>query len=130
MLQDLATWLAALRRAGELPAGQPLCLVGQGDAAVACLYHALLTDQAAGLALDTMPDTHRRGAYLPGILRVMDIPHAVGLLAPRPVGLTGVIQRHHGWALRAYARAGATDRLTLAPTFDGVLRGVLGLLGG
>ncbi|MCW8129965.1 MAG: acetylxylan esterase [Planctomycetota bacterium] len=111
MLEDLARLLAFVRARPEA-AGLPVALYGRGDAAAACVYHALLNEEIAGVVADAMPGTHRDGAYLLGILRVLDIEHAVGLLAPRPVALVDLGPSHRlFWGERAYARVGASGKL-------------------
>jgi hypothetical protein len=76
------------------------------------LYHALLHDDIAGVTLEQLPASHREGGYILGILRELDIPEALGLLAPRPAALVnkGQMSCSH-WARRAYERLGVSERL-------------------
>lgn len=111
ILHDLAHMLAFVRR-HPATAGLPMVLYGRGDAGVACLYHAVLNEEIAGVITDTVPGTHRDGAYILNILRVLDIEHAVGLLAPRPVALIDLGPTHRlFWGERAYTRLGAPEKL-------------------
>jgi dienelactone hydrolase len=109
-IRDLTLALEFLRALPEL-AGQQIYLYGRGDAGVACLYTALLDDAVAGVVADSAPRTHLEGAHIPGILRTLDIPHVIGLLAPRPVGLASFGRVRSFWPERLYTRLGCPDRL-------------------
>lgn len=91
----------------------PLILYGRGDAAVVCLYAALLEPQAvAGVVLESLPASHRAGtAPILGILRVLDLDQALGLVAPRPAALVDGPHGLRTWSARAYRRVGAAKRL-------------------
>jgi len=128
-LNDIKHAVAHLR---GLPgcADVPLYLYGRGDAGVACLYHAILHEQIAGVFLDDPPDSHLTGGYLPAILRQMDITSAVGLMAPRPVGIVCQSRANEWyqlrWGHRVYHRLGMPERHALgwsiAETLDAVLQ--------
>ena len=128
-LNDIRHAVAQLR---SLPgmADVPLYLYGRGDAGVACLYHAILHDDVAGVFMVEPPDSHLDGGYLPAILREMDITSAVGLMAPRPVGI--VTSRWGGewyalrWGHRVYHRLGVPDRHALGGALADVREAVLG----
>lgn len=110
LLQDLRKSLAFLKALPELK-GKRLFLYGRGDAAAACLYHAVGEESVAGAVLDALPASHREGAIIPRILRVCDLEQAVGLLAPRPVGLMDTRGARRLWAQRAYERIGARENM-------------------
>ncbi len=82
---------------------RPIYLFAKADAAVACLYHALFDQTVAGLVLDDLPATHREGGHLLGILPTMDIQHALGLVAPRPLALVNSTFNNDCFARRIYA---------------------------
>jgi len=118
-LNDLRYTIAHLR---ELPeyTDLPLYLYGQGDAGVACLYHAILHEDIAGVFMVDPPESHVTGGYLPAILREIDITAAVGLMAPRPVG---IVPSSRGgewyvlrWGHRVYHRLGMPERHALGQT--------------
>jgi len=109
-IHDLMLTLEFLRGLPEL-SGQQLYLYGRGVAGVACLYAALLDDTIAGVVADSAPRTHLEGAHIPGILRTLDIPHVIGLLAPRPVGLPAFGLVRSFWPERLYTRLGCSNRL-------------------
>jgi len=115
-LNDLRQAIACLRAQPGF-ADVPLYLYGEGDAGVSCLYHAILNEDIAGVFLMDPPDSHLHGAYLPAILREMDITAAVGLLAPRPVGIVthdrGGFWYALRWGHRVYHRLGMPDRHAL-----------------
>jgi len=50
-------------------------------------YAALFEPRFAGVALVDPPASHRDGPTFLNVLRVVDIPDALGLLAPRPLTL-------------------------------------------
>ena len=122
-LEHVMAWL----RAQPYVEGKKVFLHGRGEAGVACLYHGVMHEDVAGVITEDLPATHRDGAYILGVLRVMDINHAVGLMAPRPVAAlvrTPLYPKH--WAKRVYDRLGLPDRLVGAWTstqtaFDRVL---------
>lgn len=127
-LQDLRTvipYLRGLPGFGTLP----LYLYGHGDAAVACLYHAILHDEVAGAFLVAPPASHLDGGYLPAILREMDITSAVGLLAPRPVGIVCRERMSEWyslrWGHRVYHRLGIPDQHALGGSVDDIKAAVL-----
>jgi dienelactone hydrolase len=109
-IHDLRLTLGFVRQLPEL-AGQQVYLYGRGDAGVACLYAALLDDSVAGVVADSAPRTHLEGAHIPGILRTLDIPHVIGLLAPRPVGIPSFGLVRSFWPERLYTRLGHPERL-------------------
>ena len=93
--------------------GQKVYLYGRGEAGVACLYVAALDESVAGVVVDSIPVSHAEGAHLIGILRVLDIPQALGLPAPRPVGVVSPGRRLTLWAERLYRRLGAPEGLVV-----------------
>jgi hypothetical protein len=64
-----------------------LYLAGEGAAAVLSTYAALLEPDVAGLVLSRPSPSHMESAapQLLGILRVLDVPEAIGMVAPRRV---------------------------------------------
>lgn len=108
--QDTKLLVDSLSRLPEMR-DRAIYLHGCGPAAVAVLYRALVDPRVAGVFLEALPSSHLGACPIPGILRVMDIPQAVGLMAPRPVAL---IRPGHGfwsWPSRVYARLGCPERL-------------------
>lgn len=114
MVQDLRLLMDSFTELEEAK-GASLFLYGRGDAAVACLYHALMDERVAGVVLDEPPVSHRQGAPVPGILRHLDLEQAVGLLAPRPVAIVSAAHGWRSWASRVYGRLGLAGRLVVEP---------------
>lgn len=110
MIQDT---LAVVRfiREQETYRQRKVVLYGIGDAAVACLYAAILDDSIDGVVTHCMPGSHLNGGYIPGILRVLDLEQACGMLAPRPVAFVDMQQTRQNWAPRLYARLGINGKL-------------------
>ena len=93
----------------------PVHLAGENAAAVLAVYAALLAPDIAGLILSETPASHKddTAPALLNVLRVCDVPEAVGLLAPRPVTLLGKQLDWTAKALAIYRAAGAAERLVL-----------------
>jgi len=100
-------------------------LFGNGDAAVACLYHAIFDESVAGVILKGLPASHLEGGYIPGIIRVLDIQQAIGLIAPRPVGLVDWPASRCQWPERLYRRLGIPERYILGGSLKVVAERVL-----
>jgi cephalosporin-C deacetylase-like acetyl esterase len=72
---------AAARHLGKVRA------VGKGHAGVLVAYAALFESNIAEVVAVQPTTSHLQGPHFLGILRVLDIPTAFGLLAPRPLTL-------------------------------------------
>ncbi len=108
LMQDLHHLWPKLKAMPRV-AGRKLYLYGKGEGAIAMLYHALLQEDPdiAGIILEDLPSSHADTPHqVLGIQRVMDLPHAIGLLAPMRVALVnpGGIVMHWYWAARAHQR--------------------------
>jgi pimeloyl-ACP methyl ester carboxylesterase len=76
-VRDVAGYLASL------PKGYKARLCGSGNAGVIAAYAALLVpDKVAEVILHDPPTTHDDGPHFLNVRRVLDIPDALGLLAP------------------------------------------------
>ena len=124
-LQEMAQVLPFLRGLPEFR-DHPFYLYGRGDAGAACLYQAAFDETIAGVITENQPRTHRDGAYLPGVLRVLDLDEAAGLAAPRPVCLVTPQYSRRNWAGRLYQRLGVPQRYTQAGSLDQAIAHVLG----
>ncbi len=127
-MNDIRQTLAYLRAQAGL-GEKHIYLYGTGESAVACLYHAIFDPEIAGIIMVSPPATHLDGAPLPGILREMDLTTAVGLLAPRPVGIVGANRLSEWYALRwghrVYHRLGISERHAFGRIVGEVLDRVL-----
>lgn len=93
----------------------PLYAVGRGAAGVLAAYAALWEPEIAGVTAVEPPSSHME-AEAPqflNVLRVCDVPDALGMLAPRPLAIHGqdgaALQR----VTRIYTAAGARDHLSI-----------------
>ena len=77
-----------------------------------------------------LPRSHLDGGCIPGIIRVLDIQQAVGLLAPRPVGLVDWPAPRSQWPERLYGRLGVPERYILGGSLKVVVDKVMYAGGG
>lgn len=108
--------LLAVRHLLELDAfqGVQIYLHGKGETAVAALYAALFEERVSGVLLEDLPSTHKEGAPIPGILKVLDIPHAVGLIAPRRTALLYPGHNNWTWPQRIFERLGCSENFVIS----------------
>ncbi|MBN9120986.1 MAG: prolyl oligopeptidase family serine peptidase [Planctomycetes bacterium] len=83
---DVRRAISALQTAPELKAAK-LTLHGEGDAAATALYAGLFEPSVAAFDLWYLPESHQSGPAFLNVLKVLDVPLAVALAAPRPVAL-------------------------------------------
>lgn len=84
-VKDVAAVAASILPPRDERDGTPWCIAGRGRAGVIAAYAALFESRLAEVVLVDPPVTHREGPILLNVLRVLDLPDALGLLAPRPV---------------------------------------------
>jgi hypothetical protein len=93
-------------------------LAGNGPAGVIAAYAALLVpDKVEELIIADSPLSHREGPHFLNVLRVLDIPEALGLLAPNvSLRLTGKSAKQQAFDRTAeiYKLAGAADKFKRA----------------
>ena len=85
-LTDVRRAVEQMRSAGPNGNGGWV-LAGRGSAGVIAAYAALFESCVTGVVLVDPPVSHREGPIFLNILRVLDIPEALGLLAPRRLTL-------------------------------------------
>jgi dienelactone hydrolase len=92
---------------------EPVQVAGRGAAGLIAAYAALLDGRVAGVTLLAPPATHMTNSAptLLNVLRVCDVPVALGLLAPCPLTIIGADPAHFTPTVSAYAAAEAKDRL-------------------
>jgi len=92
-----------------------LHLVGENSSAALAIYAALLEPSISGLILHQPSATHMDDSApaLLNVLRVCDIPDAVGMLAPRPITLVGNDVEWFPKVASIYRAAGASDKLVV-----------------
>lgn len=98
----------AIQALGEMKEtkGLPITLHGEGQAAGIALYAGLFEPSVAGFELVGLPKSHRDGPALLNVLRVLDLPQAVALAAPRPVTLRAVNKADWEWPLKLQQAVG------------------------
>ena len=106
-VQATARWLHEAE-GNELSIG----VVGRGPAGVLGAYAALFETSIAEVTLVDPPSTHLNGPFLLNVLKVLDIPDAVGLLAPRNVNLINAKDAAFDRAMTAFQAVGSGNRIT------------------
>jgi cyanophycinase len=86
-------------------------IVGRRKAGVLAAYAALLEPRITEVVLVDPPASHRDGPHFLGVQRVLDIPDALGLLAPRKLTLIGAHHPAFDKTAEIYKLAGAADKL-------------------
>jgi dienelactone hydrolase len=89
----------------------PRRLIGAGDVGILCAYAALLEPSIKEVVIVDPPKSHRDGPIFLNVLRVLDIPEALGLLAPRRLTLINAKDKAFDRTAEIYRLAGAADRL-------------------
>jgi len=123
MVMTVHDVLAAVDYLVEQPElqGRRLLVYGRGLGGVAALYAALLDARIHGVVAEDTPSSHADDAAVPGILRHMDIHHAVGLMAPRPIALVNPGHCNWTWAARVFDRLGCEARFVLTSSVTGAM---------
>jgi dienelactone hydrolase len=86
-------------------------LAGRGKAGVIAAYAALFEPSAEKVVMINPPDSHLDGPIFLSVLRVLDVPDAAGLLAPRPLTLIDAKGDAFERTRDLYRRAGAPAKL-------------------
>jgi dienelactone hydrolase len=86
-------------------------IYGYGDAGILAAYSLLFEPAVNDLILNNPPKSHKEGPYFLNVLRVLDIPEALGLLAPTPLTIIGGDDKAFERTAEIYRLAGAADKL-------------------
>jgi hypothetical protein len=86
-------------------------VLGRGHAGILAAYAALFEPNIAEVVVVDPPTSHRDGPIFLNVLRVLDIPDALGLLAPRPLTLVNAGDKAFDKTAQIYKLAGAEDKL-------------------
>jgi dienelactone hydrolase len=86
--------------------------VGKGEAGILAAYAALLRPEIRSVTIVDPPSSHRQGPHFLGILKICDIPEALGALAPRPLTLINARDPAFDRTAELYRLAGAANQLT------------------
>src|SRR5207253_3643595 len=87
-------------------------LVGHGQAGILAAYAALFEPSIKEVVVIDPPKSHKEGPHFLNVLRVLDIPEALGLLAPTPLTIIGGTDPAFDRTAEIYRLAGAADKLT------------------
>lgn len=107
---DLLAGIAIIRRETGL---KPAAVYGENHTAVLAIYAALLDGAIPEIVLSLPPESHQDPAApeLPGILKIGDLPHNLGLLYPRPITFIGKIPKAYRWTCELYRKLGYAHRI-------------------
>jgi dienelactone hydrolase len=91
---------------------QDFRVVGRGRSGIIAAYAALFEPSIKEIVIENPPVSHMEGPYFLGVLRVLDIPEALGMLAPRPLTLINANDPAFDRTAAIYRLAGAASKLT------------------
>jgi hypothetical protein len=106
---DIAVTAQTLKRRGK--GKVTFTVAGVGPSGVLAAYAALFEPAITEVIVIDPPASHRDGPIFLNVLRVLDVPEALGLLAPRPLTLIGAKDRAFDRTAAIYKAAGAADKL-------------------
>ncbi len=86
-------------------------VIGHGQAGILAAYAALFEPSIKEVIIVDPPVSHRDGPIFLNVLRVLDIPDALGLLAPRPLRLVNAKDKAFDRTVEIYRLAGAAEKL-------------------
>lgn len=116
---DSGRVLDVMRAAKTLRSGAPkpraLGVIGRGQAGILGAYAALLGSDVSRVVVVSPPVSHEEGPIFLNVLRVCDIPDALGLLAPIPLTLAGASHPAFRRVSAFYEAKGAKDKLKVRP---------------
>jgi hypothetical protein len=90
--------------------GRKVSVIGRRQAGVIAAYAALFEPNITEVVIVDPPVSHRDGPIFLNVLRVLDIPEALGLLAPRPLTLINAKDKAFDRTAEIYKLAGAADK--------------------
>jgi cephalosporin-C deacetylase-like acetyl esterase len=86
-------------------------VVGYGQAGILVTYAALFEPSIKDIVIVDPPTSYHDGPTFLNVLRVLDIPDALGLLAPRRLTLVNAKDKAFDRTVEIYRLAGAADKL-------------------
>jgi hypothetical protein len=86
-------------------------VIGRGQAGILAAYAALFEPAIKEVVVIDPPPSHDQGPIFLNVLRVLDIPEALGLLAPTPLTIVNADKKLSSRVADIYALAGAKDQL-------------------
>ncbi len=125
VIEDLLNLIPEIKKIDILKDNK-FYLYGAKDAGIACLYYGLFDDNIEGFILEGLPLSHKYTGDISGILRFVDIHHAIGLLAPRKVAIVNTPLPRSPWCYKVYDRLTILDRYILTGSTDLAILRILG----
>jgi hypothetical protein len=107
--------LVAVRQVLQTDSRSKWTIAGRGQSGVIAAYSALFEPRLAEVVLVAPPASHRDGPIFLNVLRVLDVPDALGLLAPRPLSLYTLQDSAFARTASLYGVAGGTLRIQALP---------------
>ncbi|MBX9680982.1 MAG: prolyl oligopeptidase family serine peptidase [Gemmataceae bacterium] len=104
---------AAARWVAEQEKGIAWTVVGRGEGGVLAVYAALFEPLIAGAEMLSPTESHMQGPHFLSVLRVIDVPEAAGMLAPRPLKIVSAAEAFQRTA-DIYKAAAAESKLVRA----------------
>jgi dienelactone hydrolase len=86
-------------------------VAGVGAKGILAAYAALFEPSIKEVVVIDPPKSHKEGPYFLNVLRVLDVPEALGLLAPTPLTIIGGNDAAFDRTAEIYRLAGAGDKL-------------------
>ena len=109
-VRDIISLQKALK--GDTPKRTPKWrFAGHGQAGVVAAYAALLDPTIEEIVIINPPITHKDGPHFLNVTRVLDVPEALGMLAPRKLTLIGADPKKFARTAKIYEIAGAKKNL-------------------
>lgn len=85
-------------------------LLARGRGGIIAAYAALFEPSISEVVIVDPPASHREGPIFLNVLRVLDIPDALGMLAPRPLTLVNAKDKAFDKTAQIYKLAGAESK--------------------
>jgi hypothetical protein len=101
--------IAAVAR--HLNGDGPIKVIGRSQAGILGAYAALFEPVIQEVVAVEPPASHTEGPIFLNVLRVLDIPDALGLLAPRTLTIVNAGNSAFDKTREIYSRAGAENKL-------------------
>jgi dienelactone hydrolase len=108
-LWDIITTVRMLHAEGKEK--RTFKLIGRGQAGILCAYASLFEPSIQEVVVIDPPTSHRSGPYFLNVMRILDIPDALGMVAPTPLTLINSKDKAFDRTAEIYRIAGAESRL-------------------
>jgi hypothetical protein len=105
---DVISTVRVLEKTGSL---RGTTIVGENRDGILAAYAALFEPSIKEVIVVNPPKSHKDGPHFLGVLRVVDIPEALGLLAPTPLTIIGGNDPAFDRTEEIYRLAGGADKL-------------------